>query len=729
MTKTKPRIFLSVFVLSLALGSAWASTAAAAGISVSAAAAPEGMMLVRDRGHKKVTPVVRDGRKAWPLSATTVHGQRVYFKIASEDYKDGAHPSVVFTIDYYDEGTGRVTLQYDSLEEARSPGAFKTAGTITLGDTKTWKTAAYAVTDARFDDRCDGCDFRLTFNKDVEFDLGALRIAPGTAEPSVNYDRAPRGKVIAGTFEQSRIYPGTVHKYTLYVPKQYDPAKPACVYISQDGLRGEFVSALNKLIHKKQVPVMVAVGIHSGVLEAPGKEAVNRGNRCYEYDSLGDEYARFLLEEMLPFIAKTHTLNLSNNGNDRVIGGGSSGGICAFNAAWERPDAFRRVFCVSGSFAAFRGGDIFPVLIRQCESKPLRIFMHVGSNDMVNSGGDWWLANLEMERALKFAGYDYQFRSSDGRHMDQYVQIFPEAMTWLWRDWPRPVPVGSGPPRMQDFLLGDEPWKLVGKGYQCVSGLAANRQGEVFFSDPAAKRMYKVETDGKVTPCGADAGRVCGLTADVEGRLVGVSEASGDVLAFGAEGPSHPIAGGIHGHAVAALHDGGLYVTSPGPAGTAKSQVWYVSPTGEKKIVDTGLRRATGVAISVDGWLLFVADAATHWVYSYQINADRTLSNKQRFYWLHVPDDADDSGADGLCVDREGRLFVATRMGIQISGLQGHGQCILSAPDPKLSAICFGGPKFDILYAACGDKLFRRKLKAHGTSAFQDPIKPPPTKL
>jgi sugar lactone lactonase YvrE len=161
----------------------------------------------------------------------------------------------------------------------------------------------------------------------------------------------------------------------------------------------------------------------------------------------------------------------------------------------------------------------------------------------------------------------------------------------------------------------------------------------------------------------------------------------------------------------------------------ADSKVWYVSPTGEKKVVDTGLQGATGITTSVDGWLLFVADGRSHWVYSYQINADGTLSNKQRFYWLHVADDADQSGAEGLCVDREGRLFTATPMGIQISGLQGHLQGIIAAPSAKISAICFGGPNFDVLYAACGDKVFQRKLKVKGANIFQDPIKPPPTKL
>ena len=238
-------------------------------------------------------PALVDGRKAWPIAATDPHGRQVYFKISEDAFKDGGYPSVVFTIDYYDRGTGIVTLQYDSLDDAPVPGAVKKAGAITLGNTKTWKTATFTVTDARFDERCNGSDFRLTFKKDVELILGAVGITPGTAPPSVAWKQTPRGKVVEGAFEQSRIYPGTTHRYSLYVPKQYDPAKPACIYVSQDGLSSKFTSALNKLIYNKQIPVMVAVGIHSGVLAAPNKESMSRNNRCYEYDSLGDEYARF----------------------------------------------------------------------------------------------------------------------------------------------------------------------------------------------------------------------------------------------------------------------------------------------------------------------------------------------------------------------------------------------------------------------------------------------------
>jgi sugar lactone lactonase YvrE len=152
------------------------------------------------------------------------------------------------------------------------------------------------------------------------------------------------------------------------------------------------------------------------------------------------------------------------------------------------------------------------------------------------------------------------------------------------------------------------------------------------------------------------------------------------------------------------------------------------SKNGEKKIVARGLNHATGVALSPDQSLLYVGDGRSHWVYSYQIRPDGTLTHKQRYYHLHVPDTADDSGAGGMCVDRNGRLYVATRMGIQICDQAGRVNCILPTPGPA-SDVFFGGEKLDTLYAECGGRIFQRQVKVQGVDSSQPPLKPAPPKL
>ena len=252
----------------------------------------------------------------------------------------------------------------------------------------------------------------------------------------------PRGEIIKmPPFTSSAIYPGTVRDWWIYVPKQYDPAKPACLMVFQDG--GGYVSTngqyrvpvvFDNLIAKKEMPVTIGVFITPGNIpaEQPGGRA--RSNRSFEYDSLGDLYAKFLLQEILPVV--TAKYNITKDPEGRAIGGASSGGICAFTVAWERPDEFRKVLSHIGSFTNIRGGHNYPALIRKTEKKPLRVFLQDGSHDLDNLHGNWPLANQQMAAALKFMNYDYKFVFGEGSHSGKHGgAILPESLRWLWRDY------------------------------------------------------------------------------------------------------------------------------------------------------------------------------------------------------------------------------------------------------------------------------------------------------
>src|SRR5437867_3139456 len=234
--------------------------------------------------------------------------------------------------------------------------------------------------------------------------------------------------------------------------------------VFQDGLQYSATNVFNNLIHKKEIPPLVGVFVMHGRVRALDPEkALDRFNRSYEYDGLGDNYARFLLDELLPFIAKAHQLNISTNGNDRAIAGSSSGAICAFTAAWERPDAFRRVFTSVGTFVGLRGGNNYPTLIRKTEPRPIRMFLQDGSNDLNNYGGNWFLANQEMLSALEFAGYDVNHAWGDGGHNQKHATtVFPEALRWLWRDYPKPIaanPEQKSHQPIMEILIPGEDWQ------------------------------------------------------------------------------------------------------------------------------------------------------------------------------------------------------------------------------------------------------------------------------
>jgi enterochelin esterase family protein len=158
-----------------------------------------------------------------------------------------------------------------------------------------------------------------------------------------------------------------------------------------------------------------------------------RSNRSFEYDTLSDQYVRFLEKEILPEVAKKY--NLRRDAAGRAICGISSGGICAFTAAWERPDLFSKVLSHVGSFTNIRGGDVYPGKIRKTEKKPIRVFLQDGSGDLDNLHGNWPLANQQMALALKFMKYDYKFEFGDGGHNGKHGgAILPESLRWLWRE-------------------------------------------------------------------------------------------------------------------------------------------------------------------------------------------------------------------------------------------------------------------------------------------------------
>jgi enterochelin esterase-like enzyme len=250
----------------------------------------------------------------------------------------------------------------------------------------------------------------------------------------------PQGRVEGPFLWKSQIFKDTVRQYWVYVPAQYEAARPAALMVFQDGHK--YVNTeqeyrvpivFDNLIQRHEMPVTIGVFVNPGQRgETLPTDPWRADNRSAEYDSLGDQYARFLVEELLPVVSRTY--NLSPDPARHAICGASSGGIAAFTAAWERPDQFRKVISHIGSFTNIRGGHVYPALIRQAAVRPIRVFLQDGSNDLDNQFGNWPLANQEMAAALKFRGYDYRFEFGDGAHTHKHGgALLPDALRWLWR--------------------------------------------------------------------------------------------------------------------------------------------------------------------------------------------------------------------------------------------------------------------------------------------------------
>jgi enterochelin esterase-like enzyme len=285
---------------------------------------------------------------------------------------------------------------------------------------------------------------------------------PAAPNPDAHYqigpdslprDGVPKGDVRGPFTLQSEAYPGTQHTYWVYVPAQYDPKTPASLMVLNDGqafknMDGDVraPNVLDNLIYRREIPVMIGVFINPGRRpDQPEPTPSNWGdrdtNRPAEYNTLDDKYARVIVDELLPALAKDY--NISKDPERRGIGGASSGAIAAFTVAWERPNEFHKVLSIVGSFTNLRGGHAYTDIVRRTEKKPLRIYLQDGRNDNRGVGRDgnydetrdWFLQNVRLMRALSEKGYDLNYTWGIGRHgQKQGGAIFPDMMRWLWRD-------------------------------------------------------------------------------------------------------------------------------------------------------------------------------------------------------------------------------------------------------------------------------------------------------
>jgi gluconolactonase len=558
------------------------------------------------------------------------------------------------------------------------------------------------------------------------------------AEYPLGPDSQRQAGVPKGTVTQhqwtSKIYPGTLRNYWVYIPSQYQAGTPAAVMIFQDG--GGIVKedgawratvVLDNLIHKKEMPVTIGIFIDPGVLPALNASQQGRYNRSYEYDGLGDRYARFLIEEILPEVGKSYTL--SANPDDRGLAGSSSGGIAAFTAAWQRPDQFHRVLSFIGSYTNLRGGDIYPGLIRKTEPKPLRVFLQDGNKDQNIYSGNWWIANQDVASALEYAGYETTFvRGEEGHNSKHGSSILPDALRWLWKDYPKPVSKsrrGGDRHYVSDFLDPSSDWEMAGQGYKFTEGPAVDKGGNVYFTDIPNNRIHKIGLDGKVAVFKEDSGAANGLMFGPDERLYACQNGRKRIVAYAADGSETTIASDVNSNDLAVNAKGEIYFSDP-----PGKRVWFIDAKGNKRVVlHEGVEFPNGVRLSPDQSLLFVADSRNKWVWSYQVQADGSLANGQAFYRLETTDENSISSADGMTLDTEGHLYVATRLGVQICDQPGRVVAILNKPQSgPLSNVVFGGPNLDYLYVTAGDKVFKRKLRRKGVVSWM-PVKPPVPRL
>jgi sugar lactone lactonase YvrE/predicted esterase len=551
-------------------------------------------------------------------------------------------------------------------------------------------------------------------------------------------DGVPKGTVTRLKLEPGKFYPGTPHNYATYVPAQYNPAKPAPFMIFLDGSGSLNNSTrvpvvFDNLIASGDLPPLIGIFVDPGVLPTVNDTAQNRFERVFEYDSLSDRYSRFLLEELIPEVAKKY--NLSKDPNDHAISGVSTGAVGAFMAAWNRPDQFHRVLSFIGTFVAMKGADGLPALIRKTEPKPIRIYLQDGKNDHVIPtepygtfyAGSWPINNQVMFEAFQSAGYDAKLViGEEGHNMKQGAAIMPEALRWLWRGYPEPVVAGEPAdigktgwdPRgkVYSIVSAAKSWEQVGETYRSVASPAGDKDGNVFFADPAANRIYKSDPDRKVTVFKDNSSGARALRVGPDGRLYAHQPARRRIVSYGSGGDEKAVAQNVDAADLAISAKGAIYF-----ADTAHKTIGYIDPNGQTRTVYNGAEIAlpSGLALSPDQAMLLVTDAQSRLSWSFQIAADGSLINGEPFYRLEMPETGWMSGVQGATLDSIGQVYFASALGVQVCEANGRVAAILNPPEPGgITALTFAGRDMDWLYVAEGNKLFRRATKVKGVPAW-----------
>lgn len=552
---------------------------------------------------------------------------------------------------------------------------------------------------------------------------------------AIEQANVPRGSVHKMEPFLSKIFPGTVHDWSVYVPAQVKPGEPAALMVFQDGHdylspKGHWRAPVvfDNLIARGEMPPTIAVFINPGhetskpAPQSPWKNS----NRSLEYDSLGDRYARFLTEEIIPELEKRW--KIAEDPEQRALCGASSGGICAFTVAWEKPESFRKVLSTIGSFVNLRGGNAYPSLIRKTEPRPLRVFLQDSSGDLDNQFGNWPLANQQMAAALKYMGYDVRFDYTEGyaHNSDRGGSIFPDVLKWLWRKEKASSTLDTsgdlrGDLTLLNLLIPGESWKTVAEGLGFVDAPCSDMEGNFYFSDMKEPAVYRVSVDGTKTKL-SDEG-VSGLKFGPDGLMYACQGSKKRVISIDPRnGEVREVATGVVPNDLAVTLEGHVYITE-----TGSQQVTFIDPkTGAVWIADHGIAGPNGIALSPDGGTLAVSEYKGEFVWTFRVEGNGTLTAKVPTMNLRLPIDPKGefkfnapppyqsaSKGDGMATDWRGRYYVTSALGIQVFDPTGRLCGVLDKPQASkpLTSCTLAGAKGDILFVTNGDKIFSRKLQ------------------
>jgi len=530
----------------------------------------------------------------------------------------------------------------------------------------------------------------------------------------------PKGTVQEFPWKESKVYPGTERQCWIYLPPGHDAAKEYPLIVFQDGggavsPKGQFRATvvLDNLIHKGEIPAMVALFINPGTVPGATPGAKSRSTRSYEYDTPDGTYAKFLIDEMLPEVAKR--AKISPAPEERAVVGISSGGICAFTVAWFRPDAFRKVITGIGSFTNIRGGVWYPAAIRKTERKPIRVFLQEGEKDLDNVHGNWPLSNHDVVAALAFAGYDHKAVFGTEGHGGKHLgAILPDALRWLWRKdeaLPAPAAETKGDLALSGILIPGKDWQPVVEDKKFVDAPCSDAAGNFYYSDlGGGTGLHKIAVDGTAAVFNAKATGISGMKFGPDGRLYACHNKEKRVIAIDAAGEVEVLLTEIGCNDLVVTSKGHVYVTE-----TGKKQVVLIEGAGKSRVVDTGITAPNGLALSPDQGTLAVSDYAGAAAWAFRIEPNGDLKARMPVFPYRDFGNTVESKGDGMTSDTAGRWYVSTQAGVQVYDPNGRPIGLILAPTPApVTSVTLSGPGLNWLFVLTQGKIYKRQVQAAG---------------
>jgi gluconolactonase len=265
--------------------------------------------------------------------------------------------------------------------------------------------------------------------------------------------------------------------------------------------------------------------------------------------------------------------------------------------------------------------------------------------------------------------------------------------------------------------------ELVQEGFVFTEGPVGTPDGGLYFSDIRPNRIYHLDPGGKISLVREQTNGANGLALTREGDLLAAEGEGKRISRRSRDGRVTTVTEGIAGKPFLSPNDvlvdanGGIYITDPGPRPVVPGRTAYVYylPAGAKEpiVIDDQIARPNGITLTRDGKTLIVNDTLGPTVYAYDVQPDGSVKNKRTFVQLRDIPEGKESGADGMAIDREGRLYVTTVAGVQVFDAAGKYLGTIKVPRQPANA-GFAGPDKRVLYITAREGLYRINMLAQG---------------